>query len=113
MVHIIYTSTICIFNTLTFIFYKSSDFTEVIKSALLNSSLYPDVIFERAVKIIFFTLVPSGFACWIPVHLIMSFNPIYLLVLISATITYVLLSFFLFHKGLKHYSSSNLIGVRS
>lgn len=110
---LIYASTICIFNTLTFIFYKSSDFTEVIKSALLNSSLYPDVIFGRTVKIIFFTIVPSGFACWIPVHLIMDFNPISLLVLIITSIIYVSLSFFLFHKGLKRYSSSNLMGARS
>lgn len=110
---IIYASTICIFNTLTFVFYKSSDFTNVIKEALLNSSLYPDVIFGRAVKIIFFTLVPSGFACWIPVHLLMNFNPINLLILIIATIIYLVLTFILFHKGLKHYSSSNLMGARS
>lgn len=110
---LIYASTICIFNTLTFIFYKSSDLTGVIKEALLNSSLYPDVIFGRTVKIIFFTIVPSGFACWMPVHLIMEFNIINLLVLIGTSIIYVSLSFFLFHKGLKHYSSSNLMGARS
>ena len=110
---LIYASTICIFNTLTFVFYKSSEVTNVVSSALLNSSLYPDVIFNRTVKIIFFTIVPSGFACWIPVQLIMSFNPIYLLILIIATITYISLAFILFNKGLKHYSSSNLMGVRS
>ncbi len=110
---LIYASIICMFNTLTFIFYKSSEVTGVITSALLNSSLYPDVIFGRAVKIIFFTIVPSGFACWIPVHLIMSFNPINLIILIVATIIFVSLAFILFNKGLKHYSSSNLMGARS
>ena len=110
---LIYASTICIFNTLTFRFYKSSEVTNVVTSALLNSSLYPDVIFGRAVKIIFFTIVPSGFACWIPVHLITSFNPINLLILIAATIIFVTLSFISFNKGLKRYSSSNLMGARS
>lgn len=110
---LIYASIICMFNTLTFILYKSSEVTGVITSALLNSSLYPDVIFGRAVKIIFFTIVPSGFACWIPVHLIMSFNPINLINLIVATIIFVSLAFILFNKGLKHYSSSNLMGARS
>ena len=109
---LIYASIICIFNTLTFIFYKSSDITNVVKEALLNSSLYPDVIFNRAVKVIFFTIVPSGFACWIPVHLIMNFNPIYFIILIIATITFVSISFILFNKGLKRYSSSNLMGTR-
>ena len=110
---LIYASTICIFNTLTFRFYKSSEITYVVTNALLNSSLYPDVIFSRAVKIIFFTIIPSGFACWIPVHLIMSFNPLNFIILIAATIIIVSLAFILFNKGLKHYSSSNLMGARS
>ena len=110
---LIFASTICIFNTFTFRFYKFSDVTSVVTSALLNSSLYPDIIFGRAVKIIFFTIVPSGFACWIPVHLIMSFNPINFIILIVVTIVFVTLSFILFDKGLKHYSSSNLMGARS
>lgn len=110
---LIFASTICIFNTLTFRFYKFSDVTSVVISALLNSSLYPDIIFGRAVKIIFFTIVPSGFACWIPVHLIMSFKPINFIILIVVTIVFVTASFMLFNKGLKHYSSSNLMGARS
>lgn len=110
---LIYASIICIFNTLTFVFYKSSELTGVITSALLNSSLYPDVIFARAVKIIFFTIVPSGFACWIPVYLIMNFNLGYVFILIAATIIFVSLAFILFNLGLKRYSSSNLMGARS
>lgn len=110
---LIYASIICIFNTLTFVFYKSSEVTGVITSALLNSSLYPDVIFGRAVRIIFFTIVPSGFACWIPVHLLMSFNLGNFIILIVATIIFVTTAFVLFNKGLKRYSSSNLMGARS
>ncbi len=110
---LIYTSIICIFNTLTFVFYKSSGLTDAMSSALLNSSLYPDVIFNRAIKIIFFTIVPSGFACWIPVHLIMEFNIMNFLILIGATIIFVSLAFILFHQGLRKYSSSNLMGARS
>ena len=68
---LIYTSIIVIFNSFTFFFYRFSYVTEAIRSALLNSSLYPDVIFSRGVKIIFFTIVPSGFASWIPVYVLM------------------------------------------
>ena len=110
---LIYASTICIFNTLTFIFYRSSYLTDAVKEALLNSSLYPDVIFNRAIKIVFFTIIPSGFACWIPVHLLMEFELSKLIILVLATIVTVSLAFIFFHKGLKHYSSSNLMGSRS
>lgn len=106
-------SFICIFNTLTFIFYRSSELTNIATQIFLNTSLYPDKIFNRAIKIICFTIIPSGFASWIPVHLIMNFNPIYLLILIIVTILLITLSFIFFNKGLKHYSSSNLMGVRS
>ncbi len=110
---LIYTSIICIFNTLTFIFYRSSGITEAMKEALLNSSLYPDVIFNRTIKIVFFTIVPSGFACWIPVHIIMNFSLINLFILIIATIIFVYIAFIFFNRGLKRYSSSNLMGARS
>ena len=109
----IYASIIVIFNSFTFFFYRFSYVTEAMKSALLNSSLYPDVIFSRAIKIIFFTLVPSGLACWIPVHLLMEFSIVKFLILIGATILFVVLAFVIFHRGLKNYSSSNLMGART
>lgn len=110
---LIFASIIVIFNSFTFYFYRFSYVTEAMKSALLNSSLYPDVIFSRAIKIIFFTLVPSGLACWIPVHLLMEFNLVKLLILIGATILFVVLAFVIFHRGLRNYSSSNLMGART
>ena len=109
----VYASIIVIFNSFTFFFYRFSYVTEAMKSALLNSSLYPDVIFSRGIKIIFFTLVPSGLACWIPVHLLMEFSLLKLLILIGSTILYVVLAFVIFHRGLKNYSSSNLMEART
>lgn len=110
---LIFASIIVIFNSFTFYFYRFSYVTEAMKSALLNSSLYPDVIFSRAIKVIFFTLVPSGLACWIPVHLLMEFSLVKLLILIGATILFVVLAFVIFHRGLRNYSSSNLMGART
>lgn len=110
---LIFACTICIFNSLTFFFYRSSYLTDAVKEALLNSSLYPDVIFGRGIKIIFFTIVPSAFACWIPVHIIMEFSLLKLLIVIGFTIMIIILTFIFFHKGLRNYSSSNLMGSRS
>lgn len=110
---LIYISFASIFNSLTFWFYRSSVIADALRDTFLNGSLYPDVIFNRAVKIIFFTIIPSAFACWIPVHLIMSFNIINLLILIVFTIFIVSLAFIIFNQGLKNYSSSNLMQGRS
>lgn len=110
---LIYTSFVCIVNSLTFYYYRSSILADAFRDAMLSSSLYPDVIFNRFVKIIFFVLIPSAFAVWIPVHIIMEFSMIKLLIVIGFTIFIVCLAFWVFHNGLKNYSSSNLMGARS
>lgn len=110
---LIYISFVSIFSSLTFFFYKSSVLADALRDVFLNGSLYPDVIFNRAVKIIFFTLIPSGFAAWIPVHLIMNFNLLNFTILITFTIFIVTLAFIVFNRGLKNYSSSNLMQGRS
>lgn len=110
---LIYTSFASIFYSLTFYFYRSSIFTEALRDVFINGTLYPDVIFNRFVKIIFFTVIPAGLASWIPVHLLLDFNILEFLILIVTTILFVTLAFISFNRGLKNYSSSNLMGARS
>ena len=110
---LIYASFVFIFNYLTFYFYRSSIITDALENAMISSSLYPDIIFNRFVKIIFFTLIPTAFSVWIPVHIIMEFDIVSLLIVIAFTIFIILLAFYTFNKGLKNYSSSNLMGGRS
>ncbi len=110
---LIYTSFVTILNSINFYIFRFSYVTDALKDVFLNGSLYPDVIFKRAVKIIFFTLIPSAFASWIPVHLLMSFSIDKFIILIAFTILIIILAFTAFYRGLKNYSSSNLMGARS
>ncbi len=110
---LIYTSFVTILNSITFYIYRFSYVTDALKDVFLNGSLYPDVIFNRFVKIIFFTLIPSAFASWIPVHLLMNFTLSKFLILIGFTSLIIILAFIVFYRGLKNYSSSNLMGARS
>lgn len=110
---LIYTSFMSILNSLTFFFYRSSVLADALNDVFINGTLYPDVIFNRAVKIIFFVLIPSAFAVWIPVHLIMNFQIVNFIVLVIFTIFILTLAFIVFNLGLKNYSSSNLMQGRS
>lgn len=110
---LIYAAFIAILNTLTFYIYRSSILTDALADVFLNGSLYPDVIFSRFVKIVFMTIIPAGFASWIPVHLIMEFSLVKFFILIGFTAFIVSLAFYFFNRGLKSYSSSNLMGARS
>ena len=110
---LIYTSIVVIYNSLTFKYIRSSYLTDAIRDVFINTSLYPDIIFGKAVKFIAYTLVPSGLASWIPVHLLMDFNLIEFGILVGGTLILIGLAFILFDKGLKCYTSSNLVGARS
>ena len=108
----IYTSIVVVYNSITFKYYRSSYLTDAIRDVFINTSLYPDVIFNKVVKFVAYTFIPSGLASWIPVHLLLDFNIKEFSILICSTILLVVLAFITFNKGLKNYTSSNLMSAR-
>ena len=102
-----------VYYSLTFKYIRSNYFAESLRDVFLNLSLYPDVIFSKVLKILAFSLIPSGFAVWIPVYMLLDFKLKYMLYVILFTIGIITLAFYVFNKGLKNYSSSNLMDARS
>ena len=99
-------------NSLTFWFIRANYLSDSIIHIFINFSIYPDTIFNRAIKIMLFTIIPVGFAVYLPAKLILSFNITYLLLIFLATFIFVSLAFLIFYKGLKRYTSSNLMVAR-
>jgi len=110
---IIYVAVVTIYNSLTFKYIRSSYLTDAIRDVFINTSLYPDIIFNKIVKFIAYTFIPSGLASWIPVHLLMDFTFKEFTILIGGTFILLGLAIVLFNRGLKSYTSSNLVGARS
>ena len=110
---LIYVAIVTIYNSLTFKSIRSSYLTDAIRDVFINTSLYPDIIFNKIVKFIAYTLIPSGLASWIPVHLLINFNFREFGILVGGTMILIGLAFVLFNRGLKAYTSSNLVGARS
>ena len=109
---LLYTSLACILNSLTFWFIRANYLSDSIIHIFINFSIYPDTIFNRAIKIMLFTIIPVGFAVYLPAKLILGFNITYLLLIFLATFIFVSLAFLIFYKGLKRYTSSNLMVAR-
>lgn len=109
---LILTSISVIFSSLSFWFSKSDVVTDRINSMMINFGTYPDGIFKGIVKMILFSLIPVGFASYLPVKIIREFNINLFLIVILVTVLFVLISFIVFYKGLKRYSSSNLMVAR-
>lgn len=109
---LILTSISIILSSLSFWFNKSDVIADVGNQLMINFATYPDGIFKGLAKVLLFTLIPVGIANYIPVHLIVEFNIYLFLIVILVTILLVTLAFIIFNKGLKRYSSSNLMIAR-
>lgn len=102
-----------IINSITFWFIRFSDTIDTAIGSYNTFSTYPSTIFNKGIKILMFTIIPIGFAVYLPTSLFKDFNIYNLLIVICFTIFNLLFSRFLFYKGLKRYTSSNMtiIGV--
>ena len=73
---------------------------------------YPDSIFKGITKVILYTVVPVGISTYLPVHTIIDFNIYSFLIVIVLAIVFVTIAYMVFNRGLKKYSSSNLMIAR-
>lgn len=106
---IIITSITIIFNSLSFWFGKSELLSERIDGFMTSFATYPGGIFKGITKIVLYTIIPVGIANYIPIEVMRNFNIYYLLIVIGFTILITILAFVIFYRGLKRYSSSNLM----
>lgn len=109
---LILTSFAVILNSLSFWFQKSDIISETGVSLVTSFATYPDGIFKGIAKVLLFTLIPVGFANYIPVRVLTSFDLNLTILVILVTLLFILLAFIVFYRGLKRYSSSNLMIAR-
>ena len=110
---LILTSIAIILGSLSFWINKSDFIADTGNNLMTQFATYPDGIFKGVVKVLLFTLIPVGLTVYIPVSVIGKFNTYLFLLVIGVTVLLVSLSFLIFYKGLKRYSSSNLMVARA
>lgn len=96
-------------GSLAFYITRADTLTGTITGTILSFDTYPEGIFKGFVKILFYTIIPIGFVAYIPKNLLNDFNIYGFLLLILVTILFIVLAFIVFYKGLKKYSSTNLM----
>ena len=109
---LIMTAFACILGSLSFWFNKSEQIADTGNSLMVNFATYPDGIFKGVVRMLLFTLVPVGIANYLPVKIMTTFSIKLFLIVTIFTIFIVALTFIVFNRGLKKYSSTNLMNVR-
>lgn len=81
-------------------------------NALLSFSTYPTVIFNGAIKVALFTIIPAGFIAYLPVQLLREFSWPLLAGLLLFAIGIVAAGGLVFRAGLRRYESGNLVLMR-
>lgn len=101
-----------IFGSISFWIVKGDVILDTFLGMMINFSTYPDGIFKGIVKLILYSIVPVGIIYYIPVKSILHFEFTYFLIHIILTIISIFLAFIIFNRGLKKYSSGNLMSAR-
>lgn len=109
---IIMTAFVIILGSASFLVSKGDMLVQNLYTVLITVSTYPEGIFKRFIKGVLFTIIPTGFIVYLPIRILFSFHLYYLISVFLFTGGITALAFGVFYKGLKRYSSSNLMGAR-
>ena len=101
-----------ILNSLSFWITNSDMISDVGNSLMINFATYPDGIFKGVTKWLLFTLIPVGITNYLPVKTIININASFIVINIGFAMLLVILAYYVFSRGLKRYSSTNLMNAR-
>lgn len=99
-------------GSLCFWIVRADLFADNLINIIITFSTYPDGIFKGAVKFILYFAVPVGMAVYLPVHVITDFNAGGVLMVTGYTILIWTVAVAVFYRGLRRYSSGNLMEAR-
>lgn len=91
---------------------KSELLANSLCTVMINFATYPGTIFKGTIKLLLYTIIPVGISNYLPVDIMLKFDYSMFIYIIIFTITITILAFWIFNRGLKRYSSSNLMGAR-
>lgn len=98
-----------ILGSLSFWFGNSDMIADTGNNLMTNFATYPDGIFKGITKMLLFTLIPVGITTYIPVWVMTKFDLKLTIVVITIAVALTTLAFLVFYRGLRKYSSSNLM----
>ena len=99
-------------GSLSFWIVRGDLLCENLNNVIVNFGTYPDSIFKNGIRLLLYTIVPVGFVVYQPMQIILNFDIMALFGVVAFTVGICLLAFLIFYKGLRRYSSSNLMSAR-
>jgi ABC-2 type transport system permease protein len=113
LVALIFASFVVIFGSLAFFLGNTDGLTQQMLGALVTFSTYPMNIFNGAVRVLLFTILPAGFISFVPLQLLHRFSWPLILAMPGFALLIILVAASFFQIGLKRYESGNLMGMQN
>lgn len=96
-------------HALSFYSGNMEGFGQMVMEFLISFSIYPEGIFNNAIKTILYTLLPVAFIVFVPAGVLAKFSIVHLAIVLGVTVLWVIIAYTVFYRGLKKYESGNLI----
>jgi ABC-2 type transport system permease protein len=109
---IVFASTFTVTESLCFFLGDASGVSGAMMEFLLSFSLYPEGIFGKGMRWVFYTIVPSGFIAFLPRAALEAMDWSLAPLLLAAALAYAAASYGLFRLGLRRYESGAQMGSR-
>ncbi|CAN5126038.1 hypothetical protein BH10CYA1_BH10CYA1_35650 [soil metagenome] len=99
-------------GSLTFFLGNSESLAEQWRYAMITFSTYPATLFEGAVKILLYTLIPAVFVSYYPIIALRQMSLFHAAIAVAGSAAVVAAGVFVFYYGLRRYQSGNLMEMR-
>ncbi len=106
---LIFASVLVTFHALSFYAGNVEGLAQTVTEFFISFSIYPEGIFNNAIKSILYTIIPVAFIVYIPARLINEFSLSMILKVLGVALMWMTIAYTMFYKGLKRYESGNLI----
>ncbi|HEX7736752.1 MAG TPA: ABC-2 family transporter protein [Ktedonobacteraceae bacterium] len=110
---LVFTAFQIVFGTLAFFLGNTDGLVQQMIGALVTFATYPMSIFNGAVKVVLFTIIPAGFISFVPLQLLHQFTWPLAGAMLGFTLLILLCAAGLFQLGLRRYESGNLLGMQN
>jgi len=104
---LVFAATGILFFSAAFWLGKSDSVARQIWELTITFALYPEPLFGGPLRLVLFTLIPSGWIGYVPARLAAHASPGQLLLLASAAAGYLMLAVATFDRGLRRYASGS------
>jgi ABC-2 type transport system permease protein len=99
-------------GSLGFYLGNANGIAEQWRFALITFSTYPPFLFEGAVKLILFTLIPAGFVSYLPADALRELSLAHAALALLGAVGFLAVGVAVFYRGLRRYESGNLTEMR-